>query len=292
MNKSETIKNISEALVSAQAEMPAVKFNKVNPFLKNKYADLGAIIETAQPILAKNGLAVSQLCTTEGDQVGVETMLMHKSGEWISSSMSISLGEERGKSTAQVAGSIVTYIRRYALAAILGMYADEDGDGNGEGTNGNGHKSQSKPDHEGKWIDEALDKATPKALQDSGQKDEVEIDPNARPWKPEVLKAALEHNASNKPNYSASDKQRNLLGSLLSEYYQDDTKRYEASEWLFGAASTKDMSGAMVKVALDWLKAKPNPDDGGAYQIDATARTELSQVLPVALEAAGQEALL
>jgi hypothetical protein len=131
MNKSESIKNISEALVSAQAEMPAVKFNKVNPFLKNKYADLGAIIETAQPVLAKHGLAVSQLCTTEGESIGVETMLMHKSGEWISSRMDIPLGEERGKSTAQVAGSIVTYIRRYALASILGMYADEDGDGNG-----------------------------------------------------------------------------------------------------------------------------------------------------------------
>lgn len=131
MNMSESIKNISEALVSAQAEMPPVKFNKVNPFLKNKYADLGAIIETAQPVLAKHGLAVSQLCATTGDSVGVETMLVHKSGEWIASRMEIPLGEEKGKSTAQVAGSIVTYIRRYALASMLGMYADEDGDGNG-----------------------------------------------------------------------------------------------------------------------------------------------------------------
>lgn len=286
MNKSESIKNLSEALVTAQAEMPVVEFNKTNPFLKNKYADLGAVIKTAQPILAKNGLAVSQLCTTEGDQVGVETMLMHKSGEWISSSMSISLGEERGKSTAQVAGSIVTYIRRYALAAMLGMYADEDGDGNGEGTGNNGHKAQTKtaPDHEGKWIDEAIEKATPKAM------DNKQFDFQTRPYDPETLKAALAKKVEKIGTYSASDKQRNFLGSLLNEFYQDDTKRHEASEWLLGNASTKEIDGAMVKAALDWLN--PTKDDGGAYQIDATAKTELSQVLPVALEAAGQEALL
>jgi len=46
------------------------------------------------------------------------------------STASLQLGEERGKSLAQVAGSIVTYLRRYPLASILGMYADEDGDGN------------------------------------------------------------------------------------------------------------------------------------------------------------------
>jgi len=130
MNKSESIQNLSAALVAAQAEMPPVPFNKTNPFLKNRYADLGAIIDTAQPILARHGLAVSQLCSTEGERVGVETVLIHTSGEWIGAVMEIPAEAEKGKSSAQVAGSIVTYIRRYALAAILGMYADEDQDGN------------------------------------------------------------------------------------------------------------------------------------------------------------------
>jgi hypothetical protein len=91
-------------------------------------------------------------------------------------------------------------------------------------------------------------------------------------------------------NYNPSEKQRNLLGALLSEHFQDDTRRYEASEWLFGAASTKEIDGAMVKVALDWLK--PEKDDGGAYVIDDNARKELSSVLPVALIEQGQEAFL
>ena len=131
MNKSETIENLSAALVIAQAKMPAAPMNKENPFLKNNYADLGAIIETAQPILAANHLAVSQICTSRDGYIGVETVLLHKSGEWISAYMELPASDEKGKSNAQVAGSIITYIRRYSLAAILGMYADEDVDGNG-----------------------------------------------------------------------------------------------------------------------------------------------------------------
>ena len=130
MNKSESIQNLSAALSKAQAEMPAIKFDSKNPFLKNDYASLGAIIAGARPVIAKHGLSVSQLTFGEEGLAGVETVLMHTSGEWISSSISMPVGEEKGKSSAQVAGSIVTYLRRYSLASILGIYSDEDGDGN------------------------------------------------------------------------------------------------------------------------------------------------------------------
>ena len=122
--------NLATALSKAQGEMPAVKFDSKNPFLKNNYASLGAIIATSKPILAKHGLAVTQLVYNEGDQVGVETILMHSSGEHISTRISMATEAEKGKSAAQVAGSIITYLRRYSLASILGLYADEDGDGN------------------------------------------------------------------------------------------------------------------------------------------------------------------
>lgn len=130
MNKSESIKSLAGALSQAQAEMPAVKFNATNPFLKNKYADLGALIETSKKVLATHGLSVSQLVEAQDNKIGVTTILMHNSGEWLESTCWLELGDERGKSNAQVAGSIVTYLRRYSLASILGMYADEDGDGN------------------------------------------------------------------------------------------------------------------------------------------------------------------
>ncbi len=130
MNKSEGIQNLAAALSKAQAELPAIKFDSVNPFLKNGYASLGAVIAGSRSVLAKFGLAVTQLTFGEDGVIGVETVLTHSSGEWISERVSMQAGEERGKSSAQVAGSIVTYLRRYALASILGIYADEDGDGN------------------------------------------------------------------------------------------------------------------------------------------------------------------
>jgi len=130
MNKSETIKELAAALASAQAEMPAAKMTAENPFLKSKYADLGSVIEAARPVLGKHGLAFTQLVSSNESGLSVETVLMHKGGEWISETVTLSTGEERGKSAAQVAGSVITYLRRYSLAAILGMYADEDTDGN------------------------------------------------------------------------------------------------------------------------------------------------------------------
>ena len=80
MNKSGTTKELALALSKAQAEMPPAELNKVNPFLKNKYADLGSIIKAAKPILAKHGLALSQMPTGDGDKIGLTTILMHSSG--------------------------------------------------------------------------------------------------------------------------------------------------------------------------------------------------------------------
>jgi hypothetical protein len=128
MNKSESIKSLALALANAQAEFTAVPFNAVNPFFKTGYADLGSIIQSAKPILAKNGLSVSQLAEGESDSIGITTMLIHSSGEWISSTISLPVTKEAGKSSAQAAGSVITYLRRYALASVLGLYADEDND--------------------------------------------------------------------------------------------------------------------------------------------------------------------
>lgn len=130
MNKSNSIGKISLALSKAQAEMPEVKKNAQNPFLKNKYADLGAVIETSRPILAKYELAVTQFPVSEGDKIGVTTLLTHSSGEWLEETILISATDAKGLSFAQSAGVVISYLRRYAWASVLGMYADEDTDGN------------------------------------------------------------------------------------------------------------------------------------------------------------------
>jgi len=128
--KSEKLDLLATALSKAQSEMPAVPMNAVNPFLKNKYADLAEMIRVATPVLTKNGLSISQQPVSTDGQVGVTTTLLHTSGQWIEDTISLPLGDEKGKSLAQVAGSIITYLRRYSFGAICGLATDEDTDGN------------------------------------------------------------------------------------------------------------------------------------------------------------------
>jgi len=129
MHKSESIKNLAVALGKAQSEIGAVKFDSTNPFLKNKYASLGAVIETTRETLQKHGLTISQVPLTNEFGTGVTTILMHSSGEFLEGDMVGQISQEKGKSAAQVAGSLVSYFRRYSLAAILNIYSDEDTDG-------------------------------------------------------------------------------------------------------------------------------------------------------------------
>jgi ERF superfamily len=131
MNKSDSISELSTALVAAQSKLAGVQMNATNPFFKSKYADLGAIIEAARVPLSDNGLAVSQLTGSDNGSISLTTILMHKSGQWLESTISMPIGDEKGRSLAQSAGAIITYLRRYSYAAIVGAYADEDTDGNG-----------------------------------------------------------------------------------------------------------------------------------------------------------------
>ena len=144
MKQSETIGNLALALSKAQATMPPAKMNATNPFLKSRYADLGSIAEAAKKPLADNGLAYVQMVSApDSDLMTVEltTMLMHESGEWLQATMAMPFQEERGKSLSQAVGSVITYARRYALAAMLGIVADEDMDGTGPDAG----SSQPKP---------------------------------------------------------------------------------------------------------------------------------------------------
>lgn len=132
MNKSPSIAKISEALSKAQGEMPFVKMDAQNPFLKNKYATLGAVIEPSKPVLSKFGLSVIQSPVSDGDKIGITTLIAHTSGEWLEDTIFISTAESKGLSTAQNAGVVISYLRRYSLQAFLNMYADEDTDAHKE----------------------------------------------------------------------------------------------------------------------------------------------------------------
>lgn len=133
MNEPNGIDKVSAALVQAQGELKAALFDSKNPFLRNRYASLGAVISASRPVLLKHGLAVVQVANTDGTTVSVHTSLIHSTGQSIDGgTLALPLAEEKGKSKAQVMGSIITYCRRYAWSSLLGIYADQDDDGNGQ----------------------------------------------------------------------------------------------------------------------------------------------------------------
>lgn len=126
MNKSESIKELAAALVKAQADLKNPAFDSSNPHFRSKFASLAQVRDTVTPALAKHGLTVTQLLGEAEGGIRCETVLIHSSGEWLSSVLFM----PATKQDAQGYGSASTYARRYSLQAICGVVGDEDDDGN------------------------------------------------------------------------------------------------------------------------------------------------------------------
>jgi hypothetical protein len=128
MYHSENLNELATSLSAYQAEAKNPANTAKNPFLKNRYAPLNDILNMVRPELARQGLSISQLVGGE-DRVGVTTILLHTSGQWISDTISLTPDSSKGLSTAQNAGVVITYLRRYAVQAILGISGEDDTDG-------------------------------------------------------------------------------------------------------------------------------------------------------------------
>lgn len=124
IRQSETIGAIAGALAKAQAEMKSAKKNQDNPYFKSVYADLASCYEACREPLTKNGIAVFQGIedSIDGESVTLNTMLLHSSGEWLSSSLRMPLL----KKDPQAVGSVITYARRYGLCAAIGLASEDD----------------------------------------------------------------------------------------------------------------------------------------------------------------------
>jgi hypothetical protein len=120
------------ALVAAQADMPAVQRDKINPHFKSRYLSLESLLAEVLPVLNRHGLAVTQWSTFVGDGDGalipaLKTILIHgPSGQAMTETMLLL----PTKQDAQGQGAAITYAKRYALMALCGLSADEDDDGN------------------------------------------------------------------------------------------------------------------------------------------------------------------
>lgn len=126
MLKSEQINELAAALAKAQGQIEGAKKSSSNPFFKSKYADLAECWNTCREALTANGMSVIQMPEeiNENGRLNITTMLAHSSGQYITSTLTMTVT----KLDPQAIGSAITYGRRYALAAMVGL-AQEDDDG-------------------------------------------------------------------------------------------------------------------------------------------------------------------
>ena len=151
IQKSESINEIAFALCKFQADCPPMELDrevavtlKTGGQYKFKYSTMLNIVETCRPILHANDLSFTQLVGQDGT---VTTVLMHKSGQYLSSSLLI-----KGEQTPQGIGSAITYAKRYSLSSILGIVSDDDDDANI--ASGNKFETKDKIDNNLPWLNE------------------------------------------------------------------------------------------------------------------------------------------
>ena len=231
MKTSDSINELATALAAVQGAMEPARMNATNPFLKNKYADLNSVIESVKYLLAENGLSYVQMPNTPpveyGVAIGLTTRLMHNSGQWIEETYTMPMpAEERGKSMMQVAGSAISYARRYALSAMLGIVADEDSDGNSSQDRGR-NVTKNPPN---------APKATPQTNGD-GQKPAV----TANQQKPSEAQMKALHAAGSAFYGSDWDTQRPKIVKYVSDGRVTSSKHLTLEEW---------------QKAIDGIKAK------------------------------------
>jgi hypothetical protein len=126
MKTSETVTKVFGALIRSQQKMKNVTKDSKNPFFKSSFASINALREEAIPILNEEGLGVFQPPTTFEGKNYIETIIIHESGEFLSSLNEI-IVVKQGDPQAYLAAQ--TYTRRGALQAFLSMGAEDD-DGN------------------------------------------------------------------------------------------------------------------------------------------------------------------
>jgi hypothetical protein len=131
MKTSESTKNIFAAQIKMQSEMSNIA--KDSEGFGYKYTSLEKLIAHSKKVLFDNGLGYIQTNTSTDDgKVGVTTRLIHTSGEWVEDTMTAPLYKLAKMNEYQVAGSVITYFRRYALASMIGVASDEDMDVQGD----------------------------------------------------------------------------------------------------------------------------------------------------------------
>ena len=133
MERSQEIKELATALSKAQGAMEAAKKSEENPFFKSRYANLAGVWDVIRKPLSENGLSIVQAPSATGAVVSVISTMFHSSGEWLSEILTMTVKD----GSPQSIGSAITYGRRYAIMALVGVAAEDD-----DGENATEHKEE------------------------------------------------------------------------------------------------------------------------------------------------------
>jgi len=145
INKSEQISNLAAALLKAQQDIGVALKTATNPYFKSNYANLQVVIEAVKEPLNKHGISFLQAVDngTEKDSLPViDTILLHESGQYLSTRTPVFCAKPNDP---QAFGSGITYSKRYALQALLGLPTDDDDGNAATSRNGDNSKDAKTP---------------------------------------------------------------------------------------------------------------------------------------------------
>jgi len=214
---------------------------------------------------------------------GVETMLIHDSGQWIKGSVAVPVVATElievftkrfnkdgdayyaSPNILQEAGKIITYLRRYGIVSILMLSAEEDIDGN-------------EPVQQ---VQPAVRKVEAKKSVSEKKSDEKVVDDKkqpSRPYSPEELKMALKSASENPKLTPATEKERSIVAAVLSQFAGDDALRHEIQKYLFDSESIKTVSPKLIAAAMRWLDPQYDADNK-EYAVSETVIDEIENLI-------------
>jgi hypothetical protein len=117
------VQNLAQALAGFHADVGRI--TKQSDAQYGKYADLATVLATVSPSLSKHGLVLTQTFMPFDGTTLLRTTLLHTSGETVCSDLPMP-STEGSRNALHAFGAAVTYLRRYALLAILNLAAEDD----------------------------------------------------------------------------------------------------------------------------------------------------------------------
>jgi len=148
---SEQTDKLMPALLAVQSEVKHIPEDAVNPFLKNRYASLGSLLDAVKPAANAHDIIITQGSAPYGEGgTEVTTRATHKSGQWSETSIVM-----YGDGTAQATGSLITYGRRYTTALLFALVTGE-GEDDGEAAMATPRERTSAPAKRGRGDFEGL----------------------------------------------------------------------------------------------------------------------------------------